>query len=161
MVRIGLFSILVCITSTHLGLGTVQRAEDKSRDAGSIEQAVDAWTAMWNSYDLSKVDELFVKDTTLTYFSSEKEGIIRGIDAVRKHHAGFGFVTGGYKQDSRLWLEDRQIDIFGNTAVVTAIWFFSRTVDGKETLQRGPTTFVYVRVGNEYRIAHVHFGNYE
>ena len=56
------------------------------------EEAVSTWVSMWNSYDLSLVDELFLTDPTVTYFSSEKEGLIKGIDAVSKHHAGFGFV---------------------------------------------------------------------
>jgi len=127
----------------------------------NTEESIDAWIAMWNSYDLSLVDKLFLTDSTVTYFSSEKEGLIRGIDAVREHHAGFGFVESGKVQENILWLEDVQTDIFESAAVVTGIWFFRRGPEASGELQRGPVTFVYVQKGNEYRIAHVNFGKYE
>lgn len=38
---------------------------------------------MWNSYDLTLVDHLFLADAYVTYFSSEKEGLITGIEALR------------------------------------------------------------------------------
>ena len=39
---------------------------------------VDAWVAIWNSYDLSMVEKLFVNDERVTYFSSEKQAPSRG-----------------------------------------------------------------------------------
>ena len=118
---------------------------------------MEAWVAMWNSYDLNLVDKLFLESSQLTYFSSEKEGVIRGIEAVREHHQGFGFVVGGKTQENKLWVEDIQTDVFGKTAVVTGIWFFQRS---SGEIQRGPVTIVYTQVENEYRIAHMHFANY-
>jgi hypothetical protein len=44
------------------------------------------------------VDKLFLKDSRLTYFSSAKQGIIKGIEAIRRHHEEFGFVEGGKVQ---------------------------------------------------------------
>jgi ketosteroid isomerase-like protein len=119
---------------------------------------IEAWVSMWNTYDLSMVDALFLKDRTVTYFSSEKEGIVKGISALRKHHEGFGFVKGGKVQPNRLWLEDIDIEQHGPTAIVTAVWCFKRA--DSETVMRGPVTFVYVLSGKEYRIAHAHFSNY-
>ncbi len=123
---------------------------------------VDAWVALWNTYDLRKVDELFVRDDRLTYFSSEKEGVIRGGDAVRRHHEGFGFVPGGGgPKPTRLWLENVTTAEFAGstTAVVSAVWYFAR--DGRPQVQRGPVTLVFVHeVGGAWRIAHAHFGNY-
>lgn len=116
------------------------------------------WVAMWNSYDLEQVDELFVTDTTVTYFSSERPGLIRGIDALRAHHVGFGFVKGGKAQTNKLWVEDARARPLGDGYVVTATWFFRRG-DGSNRVQRGPMTFVYARSGGRYRIAHGHFAN--
>ena len=121
------------------------------------ERWVNAWVQIWNTYDLDQVDVLFLQDDRLTYFSSEKEGVLIGIDAVREHHKGFGFVEGGKQQPNKLWLEDTHAETFGATAVVTAIWYFERP-DG--TIQRGPVTIVYVRQGEAYRIAHMNFSNY-
>lgn len=95
---------------------------------------------MWNSYDLSMVDDLFLKDSKLTYFSSEKEGIIKGPEAIRKHHEGFSFIKGSKVQPNRLWLEDMQTEVFGPTAIVKATWFFQKRGVGK--IQRGPATLV-------------------
>jgi len=119
---------------------------------------IDAWVSMWKTYDLSLVDGLFLNNQTVTYFSSEKEGVVKGIVALRKHHEEFGFVRGGKVQPNRLWLEDADIEQHGPTAIVTAIWCFKR--GDSETVRRGPVTFVYVHSGKEYRIAHAHFSNY-
>ena len=119
---------------------------------------VDAWIALWNSYDLDQVERLFLMDARVTYFSSEKQGIVRGAEALRAHHAGFGFVPGGKASANRLWQEDRQADAFADCAVVTAIWCFQRGGAGR--VQRGPVTLVYVRAGDGWRIAHANFGNY-
>jgi len=121
------------------------------------EKIVGEWVKIWNTYDLNEVDRLFLQDSKLTYFSSEKQGIIKGIEAVREHHIGFGFVEGGKEQPNKLWVEDLHTSTFGNTAVVTCIWFFQRP-DGSK--QRGPVTIVYIKVNDEFRIAHMNFSNY-
>lgn len=119
---------------------------------------VDAWVALWNSYDLDQVGRLFLMDGRVTYFSSEKQGIVRGAEALLAHHAGFGFVPGGKESANRLWLEDRTLRMFTDCAIVTAIWCFQR--GGAGNVQRGPVTLVYVRAEDGWRIAHASFGNY-
>ncbi len=120
----------------------------------------DAWVDMWNCYDLDRVESLFLDDARLTYFSSETEGLIRGIDAVIEHHKGFGFVPGGKDQPNRLWLEALHQEGFGSTVVVGGIWFFQRGAGGDQPPQRGPVTFVCVHENGEWRLAHLHFANY-
>ena len=83
-----------------------------------------------------------------------------GIEAVRAHHVDFGFIAGGKKPDSRLWLEDVHIDVFDSAAVVTGIWYFQRSPDTVQEAQRGPVTIVYMRHNTEWRIAHMHFADY-
>jgi len=144
--------------------GSGERAQSISAAPDfDIRKLLDVWLAMWNSYDLTQVDKLFLTDNRLTYFSSEKEGLIRGIEAVRKHHEGFGFVKSGKIQKNRLWLEGLQVDIFGETAIAAGIWFFERgeAVPDKPKVQRGPVTVVLLKQGREYRIAHMNFGTYK
>ena len=125
---------------------------------GFDRNLVDEWVKIWNRYDLSKVRELFLDDGRVTYFSSEKEGIVKGIEAMVEHHREFGFVTGGKEQPNSLWLEDVDVEEFEAAAVVTAIWNFKR--GESEAIQRGPVTLVYTRASDGYRIAHANFGNY-
>jgi ketosteroid isomerase-like protein len=124
----------------------------------NVEHIIAPWVAMWNSYDLSQVDRIFLADDRVTYFSSEKEGLVRGIAALREHHAGFGFVPGGKKEESKLWVDNLHSRTFGETAVVTGRWYFQRT-GTPGLIQRGPFTFVYVKNGSEFRIVHGHFSN--
>lgn len=124
------------------------------------QAAVDEWVAMWNSYDLDQVDELFLTDAHVSYLSSEREGAIIGIDAVREHHVGFGFVSGGEAPEATLWMEDIEVTRPGGIAVVTGTWYFRRGTDTTAELQRGPVTFVYVPTDDGYRIAHAHFADY-
>ncbi len=132
-------------------------SEGASADA---DRLVASWVALWSSYDLDRVDDLFLRDDRVTYFSSEKEGLIRGVDAIREHHRGFGFLPGGRKAERELWVERVGADDFGDTLVVTAVWYFGDRGKPSAENQRGPMTMVYVRGAGEYRIAHLHFGNY-
>jgi len=127
-------------------------------DSFEVKNRVEKWVKSWNTYDLDQVDELFLQDDRVTYFSSEKEGAIIGIEAVRKHHEGFGFVPGGKDQPNKLWLEDLHTAGFDTSVVVTGIWYFQRP-DGSK--QRGPVTIVYVREGDRLRIAHMNFSSYK
>jgi len=121
------------------------------------EKIVDEWVEIWNNYDLNRVKELFLDDERVTYFSSEKQGLIKGIDNMIKHHREFGFVEGGKETGNKLWLEDIEIEEFGDTVVVKADWVFQRK--GSDKQQRGPVTIAYVKA-DRYRIAHAHFSNY-
>ena len=122
------------------------------------QSIIDAWVSSWNTYDLSNVEKLFLNDSRVSYFSSEKRGLIKGIDKLLKHHQEFGFVPGGKAQPNRLWLEDVSTDIFQGTVIVAASWFFQR--GGSDKVQSGPVTLVYVLEGDEWRIAHANFSNY-
>ncbi|MFC2158851.1 YybH family protein [Acidobacteriota bacterium] len=121
------------------------------------DEVLKEWVEMWNTYDLDRVKELFLNEERLTYFSSEREGTIRGLEAVLKHHEGFGFIPGGKSTENRLWVEGIQTDLFGITAIVTAVWYFKKP--DAET-QRGPMTVVYALTQEGWRIAHMNFSEY-
>jgi len=123
-----------------------------------IQVAVTAWERMWNIFDLQEVDRLFLQSGGLSYFSSEREGLIQGIQSVKEHHRSFGFVNGGSHPPTKLWLEDVEIREYGTAAVVTGIWYFQRK-DGR--LQRGPVSIFYTNQDGSYKIAHMNFSNYD
>jgi len=145
-------------------LVSVALASASASSAGpsaEAERLVASWVALWTSYDLDQVNRLFLQDDRVTYFSSEREGLIRGIENVREHHRGFGFVPGGKKAERELWVERLESDDFGDTLVATAVWYFGDRKKPAAENQRGPMTMVYVRAAGEFRIAHLNFGNYE
>jgi ketosteroid isomerase-like protein len=121
---------------------------------------LDEWVGMWNSYDLNQVGQLFLNDHRLTYFSSEREGVIRGMEALVEHHEGFGFVPGGDERESKLWLEELETDVFGDAAVATAIWFFQSDPSAPQDPQRGPVTFVCLWTDLGWRFTHMNFSAY-
>ena len=121
---------------------------------------VEAWVELWSTRDLALVDELFLNDSSVTYFSSEREGLIQGFAAVRAHHEGFGFVDGGTEPEQELWVEDVRSSAFEGVAVVGAIWLFGDRSAPPEGISRGPMTAVYIWSGDRYRIAHMHFAEY-
>ena len=123
-----------------------------------IIDAVEEWVKLWNTYDLNQVKRLFLDDGRVTYFSSEKQGLIKGIDSLVRHHEEFGFVAGGKETGNRLWLEDVDIEEFADSAAVKADWLFQRK--GSDRAQRGPVTILYVKAGEGWRIAHAHFSNH-
>jgi len=120
---------------------------------------VDEWIKFWNTYDLNQFEKLFLKDDRVTYFSSEKQGVIKGYEALLKHHEGFGFVKGGKVSPNKLWLEGMDVEDFGDNTIVCAVWFFKRPT--VENPQKGSVTIIYEKVEDEWRIAHANFGNYK
>jgi hypothetical protein len=124
----------------------------------AVKRALDRWVELWNTYDLNMVEELFLTDDRVTYFSSEKRGLIKGYEALMQHHRGFGFVEGGKDTGNKLWLEDVETQGFGPVSIVKADWLFRRK--GSDRDQRGPVTIVYVDEGSGPRIAHAQFSNY-
>ncbi len=124
------------------------------------ETHIAAWVDLWRTYDLNRVDQLFLADSTVTYFSSETEGLIKGFAAVREHHAVLGLSEGGVIPEQELWVEDLHTSIHGPTAVVTGIWLFGNRQAPSDEAQRGPMTVVYVWDHDDYRIAHMHFASY-
>jgi hypothetical protein len=122
------------------------------------EKCVDKWVKFWNTYDLDQVEKLFLQDDRLTYFSSEKEGAILGFDAVREHHIGFGFISGGKDQPNKLWVEDLHFTSFDSTTVVTGVWYFQKS---DAPIQRGPVTIVYIQQDDQFKIAHMNFSEYK
>ena len=127
----------------------------------NVDAELGRWVIMWNTYDLNTVQELFVMDDGVSYLSSEREGVLVGPDTLLAHHAGMGFVEGGSEPTQELWVGDAHASAFGPTAVVTATWFFGDRTAPADSIQRGPMTAVYVWSGDRYRIAHMHFANYE
>jgi uncharacterized protein (DUF1330 family) len=147
-------------------LGASCGREEQGQVRFDIVGAVGAWVDAWNTRDLDRVEDLFLTDSTVTYFSSEREGLIRGIDAVREHHVSMGFVAGGAPAESELWIEDAEYRLHNQHYVVTAVWYFGDRAASRDSIQRGPMTAVYVRVGNNsdhasYRIGHMHFSEYQ
>jgi ketosteroid isomerase-like protein len=129
--------------------------------ANDAPPVIAEWQTFWNTYDLDQMDKLFKNNDALTYFSSEKEGLIRGFDAMLEHHKGFGFVPGGEKKPAKLWLEDIETDYVGDVAIVTAIWFFDTVRDGKKVIMRGPVSFVCAKdSAGKFKLQHVNFSDY-
>jgi ketosteroid isomerase-like protein len=143
----------------HPSSDTPSLAGDPGATA-ELEALIDDWVEMWNSYDLNQVRELFLDDSRLTYFSSEKQGILRGMDALITHHEGFGFIPGGDDRSSRLWLESVEIDLLGEVAVITGTWFFQSDSDSPGEPQKGPVTIVSVREGDRWWFVHMNFSEY-
>jgi ketosteroid isomerase-like protein len=133
---------------------------EPSEETPGPEGLMREWVEMWNSYDIDQVPNLFLDDDRLTYFSSEKEGVIRGMEAVLEHHRGFGFLPGGDSKPTRLWVEGLRTDLLGEMAIITGIWFFQSTEESAGEPQKGPVTFVCVREGGEWRFVHMNFSEY-
>lgn len=125
----------------------------------TVEDALKTWTVMWNMADLTLLYSLFSANPAPSYFSSEKKGLIRGLEPLVEHHRELGFTAGGKAQDNRLWLEDVHVQPFGTAALVTARWFFDKSVGEEGPVEQGPVTFVLVLAPDGYRIVHAHFAN--
>jgi ketosteroid isomerase-like protein len=138
-----------------------EKTPDAKRASGpeSVQEVLDLWLGLWRRYDLDRVGDVFLQDSTLTYFSSDSEGAIRGYTAVLAHYRDLGFVSGGFQPESELWLEDPVIADFGDSAVITAVWHFGNKV-ARADEGRGPMTMVVIRTSAGYRISHLNLANY-
>jgi hypothetical protein len=126
-----------------------------------IDTIMQQWLELWSTYDTNKIESIFWNSPALTYFSSEKVGLIKGYDQLKPHHESFGFVAGGKTANNELWLEEINITLHSSAAVVDAIWYFGDQQKSRDSVQQGPCTFVIIKDENQQaKIAHVHFGNY-
>ena len=124
-------------------------------------QVVDKWLKLWETYDLNMLGDIFLESDELTYFSSEKEGLMQGYKHLKPHHVVFGFVEGGKKPSKSLWLEEIETRIYGETAMVGGVWYFGDKSAVKDSVPKGPVTFVLKKNDkNQLRIIHTHFANY-
>ena len=143
-----------------LGCGSQPDSPGPSNDTADLEALVGEWVGMWNSYDLDQVSRLFLHDSRLTYFSSEREGVIQGMEALLDHHRGFGFVPGGEEKGTRLWVDGLRVDLLDDAAVLTGIWYFETNPGSTEDPQQGPVTIVCHRTGEGWRFVHMNFSEY-
>ncbi len=127
--------------------------------AATPRQLLDAWLAMWRRYDLDQLDRVFLVDDALTYFPSDEQELIQGFDAVRDYHVGLGFTPGGFEPENELWLEGVTISDFGESAVISAVWYFGNRVN-RQAAGHGPMTMVLTRTDAGWRISHLNFANY-
>lgn len=137
--------------------GSAARAQGPSIESPTA--LVDAWLTMWRRYDLDRLGDLFLQDEALTYFAPEEETMITGYEHVRAYHEGLGFTSGGFVPEGELWLEEVDIEDFGEAAVVGATWYYGSRAN-RQAAGRGPLTLVLTRTSRGLRIAHVHFGNH-
>jgi hypothetical protein len=125
-----------------------------------VTAVIDKWLNLWATYNSDLLDEIFYQSENLTYFSSEKVGLIKGYEKMLPHHEGFGFVNGGKEPPVGLWLENIETRINGETAIVAATWFNGDKTAARDSLQHGPVTFVLLRdVQGAVKISHAHFAN--
>jgi hypothetical protein len=150
--------LAIGISCFVLILSADTESKDTSLVQSEAEECVAKWVKFWNTYDLDEVEDLFLQDDRLTYFSSEKEGAIIGFDAVLEHHRGFGFIHGGKDQPNKLWVEDLHFSDFDSSVVVTGVWIFQKPGESK---QRGAVTIVYIQHGDQFKIAHMNFSEYK
>jgi len=124
-------------------------------------EVINKWLELWKTYDLNKLREIFLKSEELTYFSSEKEGLIQGFQQLRPHHQAFGFIDGGKRPEKSLWLEDLETRVYGSSTMVGGIWYFGDRSLPKDSISYGPVTFILVRDKEGIaKIVHTHFANY-
>lgn len=149
--------LMVFCLNSHFLSSEDSLEQSKSPALKQVRQTMDHWVKFWNSYDLDELNQLFVTDHRLSYFSSEKAGLIQGYDQVRKHHQEFGFIPGGKKSPNRLWIKDLSVISEKDSATASATWYFKKP---KQILQFGPMTAVLIPVEETWKIIHMHFANH-
>ena len=62
-----------CISIEHESDAFKTEATKKPKLRFEAEKSVGAWVEMWNTYDLSEVDRLFLTNDKITYFLRKKK----------------------------------------------------------------------------------------
>jgi len=153
--------LLLLIACNKDGAQQDHQIQNENLTEKEIIPVIDKWLELWETYDVNMLDEIFQDSEELTYFSSEKEGLMKGFDKLKPHHIGFGFVEGGKTPDKALWLEAIETRIYNGSAMVGGIWYFGDKSQPKDSIANGPVTFVLTKDKNgTAKIMHTHFANY-
>ncbi len=153
VIVIALFLLLSSCSTSPYAKNKISKGESK--------EVIDKWLQLWKTYDLNMLDDIFLNSNALTYFSSEREGLIEGFEELVPHHIGFGFERGGKKAEKSLWLEKIEIRTYQGSTMVGAVWYFGNKTLPKDSISKGPVTFVLTKDKNGLaKIAHTHFANY-
>lgn len=154
------FRPFLCTLGTIVSIAFMPAASmGQDRTPNTPEELLDAWVELWTSFDLDVVSDLFLQDERLTYFSSEREGLLTGFPRIVEHYRGFGFEPGGGETERVIWVGDVEVANFGDAALMGAIWYFGDP-QSPEGVQYGPMSVLAVRSPDGYRIAHMHFATY-
>jgi len=138
-------------------------ATEKKTRLTEIESnaVIGKWLNLWETYDANMLGDIFLESDALTYFSSEKKGLIKGYDKMKPHHIGFGFVEGGKKPEKSLWLENIETRVYDGSIMVGGVWYFGDKSLPKDSISNGPVTFIIVKDKQGLaKIIHTHFANY-
>jgi len=152
--------ITIIILLVLIGCST---ATEKKTTLTEIESnaVIGKWLNLWETYDVNKLGDVFLESDKLTYFSSEKRGLIKGYDKMKPHHIGFGFVEGGKKPAKSLWLENIETRVYDGSTMVGGVWYFGDKSLPKDSISNGPVTFIIVKDKQGLaKIIHTHFANY-
>lgn len=115
------------------------------------------WVKMWNTYDLDEIRNLFHPE--ITYFSSERISLLKGIPEIIELHKMFGFVEGGKQSENKLWLDEENFSLTPEGAgIVSGIWIFEK---GTGEVQKGPMSFVCTKQNGDFSIIHMNVGNFK
>lgn len=156
------FSILVCLSVLACEQGNTDDSPQKTNvSEAEAKLVVDKWLMLWETYDSDMLGDIFLQSEDLTYFSSEKEGLMQGFEELLPHHTGFGFVAGGKKPELSLWLENVETRVYDGSVMVGGVWYFGDKSQPIDSISNGPVTFVLVKNSEGItKIAHTHFANY-
>ncbi len=139
----------------------IEKTETTQITQEESKQVIDKWLKLWETYDLNMLDDIFLQSDELTYFSSEKEGLMKGFKHLKPHHISFGFVEGGKAPEKALWLEKVETRIYEGSTMVGGVWYFGDKSLPKDSISKGPVTFVLIKnKEGDTKIAHTHFANY-
>jgi len=106
--------------------------------------------------DLARLDAFHLHSPKFTKF--EQEGIFtrRNIDETRKTEAeGFSAVS-----DFNYEVQDFKADVFGDAAITTFYWQYTAKMGATPIAGRVRMTLVFVKVDNEWKIAHEHISRF-
>jgi ketosteroid isomerase-like protein len=106
--------------------------------------------------DLARLDAFHLHSPKFTKF--EQEGIFtrRNIDETRKTEAeGFSAVS-----DFNYEVQDFKADVFGDAAITTFYWQYAAKMGATPIAGRVRMTLVFVKVDNDWKIAHEHISSF-
>lgn len=148
-------TLMLCATA-GLEPAVARSSDHNARENSEIQEigkVFDSYVTAWNKGDFETLAGIYANDSTVSAFWPDpyRPNLLVGWDRIASNlKTVFELIHGGMDLD----FNDRQIQLFGDTALLTSSWVWHHP--GDPAFGTGRASFIFHKYGKKWLIVHEH-----